>query len=413
MADAPANVITLGYLDFPLESFAGEDVYGRIGSDGQGNYYRWEPGDDWIDPYWKLINDDDDIERIRSGSLQSSPQSNAPSVPVADSADPADNKSNTSLLTPAVAPAGSGSLRYPNNVSTKGDSHYVLFNFKKYKAPFSKDAISDTGGPSATALTAYNANTNNLEASDLPQVLLYMPEGVAASYKANWDGKAFGNVAAGVLRAGGAAMTNNYIEALKQIKDTGAAALDRAPEMLASKAISGLTKKLTGDSIGVQDIFSSVGGAILNPNVELIFGGHDLRTLQLTFKMVPYNKTEAIAVDKIVETFKKAMLPTLNQSGTGDFWGALSGGKGTKPANTYGTGFIGVPNLVQISFMKGGTENRNVARYKVCSITDFDVNYSPDGVYAIGPDGYPVATEIRVNFMETKLVYKEDVAAGF
>ena len=160
-------------------------------------------------------------------------------------------------------------------------------------------------------------------------------------------------------------------------------------------------------------MFSSIGGAILNPNVELIFGGHDLRTLQLTFKMVPYNKTEAEAVHKIVETFKKAMLPTLNHSDGGDFWGALGGSGDSRPNNVYGTGFIGVPNLVQITFMKGGAENKRVAKYKVCSITDFDVNYSPDGVYAIGPDGYPVATEIRVNLMETKLVYKEDVTYGY
>ena len=208
-------------------------------------------------------------------------------------------------------------------------------------------------------------------------------------------------------------MVNNYLDVIINLQESASSALNRAPEMVASKAITSLTKKLTGVSIGIQDVFSSIGGAILNPNVELIFGGHDLRTLQLTFKMVPYNKTEAIAVDNIVKTFKKAMLPTLNQGDTGDFWGALGGSGSNRPKNIYGTGFIGVPNLVQITFMKGGTENTGVAKYKVCSITDFDVNYSPDGVYAIGPDGYPVATEIRVNLMETKLVYKEDVEYGY
>ena len=412
MADAPANVTKIGYLDFPLRSFGGEPAYAQIGSDGQGNYYEYDPGDgEIIDPYWKLITDDDDLERIRGGSLQSSPQSNAPSVPAPESS--AETQSfNTSLLTPAVAPAGAGSLRYPDNVSTKGDSHYVLFNFKKYKPPFSA-AANQAAKAGGGAYTAYNANTNNLESSDLPQVLLYMPEGVAASYKANWDGKAFGNVAAGLLRTAGSTMAGDYAKAIKSLQDTASKALDRAPEMLASKAITSLTKKLTGDSIGIQDVFSSIGGSILNPNVELIFGGHDLRTLQLTFKMVPYNKTEATAVHNIVETFKKAMLPTLNPGDSGDFWGALGGSSSNKPANVYGTGFIGVPNLVQITFMKGGTENTGVAKYKVCSITDFDVNYSPDGVYAIGPDGYPVATEIRVNLMETKLVYKEDVAYGY
>jgi hypothetical protein len=412
MADAPANVTKIGYLDFPLRSWAGETNYAKIGSDGQGNYYEWSLIDSDLGTFdWTLITDDDDIERIRGGSLQASPESTAPSVPAPDSSTP--NSFNTALLTPAVAPAGTGSLRYPDNVSTKGDSHYVLFNFKKYKPPFSAAANQAAANQSNNAYNAYNANTNNLEASDLAQVLLYMPEGVAASYKANWDGKAFGNVAAGILRTAGSAMDGDYANAIRSLQRTAGKSLDRMPEYLASKAITSLTKKLTGDSIGIQDVFSSIGGAILNPNVELIFGGHDLRTLQLTFKMVPYNKTEAIAVDNIVTTFKKAMLPTLNAGDSGDFWGALGGSSSTKPANTYGTGYIGVPNLVQVTFMKGGRENDRVAKYKVCSITDFDVNYSPDGVYAIGPDGYPVATEIRVNLMETKLVYKEDVAYGY
>lgn len=131
--------------------------------------------------------------------------------------------------------------------------------------------------------------------------------------------------------------------------------------------------------------------------------------------MVPYNKPEAEIVDNIVKTFKKAMLPRLNHQGSGTFWGSLAGRASTAYAsqNEYGSGFIGVPDLVQISFMRGSAENDRVTRYKVCSITDFDVNYSPDGVYAVGPDGYPVATEIRVNFMESKLVYNEDIDRGF
>ena len=246
MADAPANVTKIGYLDFPLRSWAGETNYAQIGSDGQGNYYEWSLIDSDLGTYdWTLITDDDDIERIRGGSLQSSPESTAPSVPAPDSSTP--NSFNTSLLTPAVAPAGAGSLRYPDNVSTKGDSHYVLFNFKKYKAPFSKAANqaagqSNTANAQGNALQAYNANTNNLEASGLPQVLLYMPEGVAASYKANWDGKAFGNVAAGILRTAGSAVGNDYVQAIKKLQQTASSALDRAPEMLASKAITSLPK---------------------------------------------------------------------------------------------------------------------------------------------------------------------------
>ena len=63
--------------------------------------------------------------------------------------------------------------------------------------------------------------------------------------------------------------------------------------------------------------------------------------------------------------------------------------------------------------MQGSGESTILPKYKLCSITDFDVNYSPDGVYAVGPDGYPIATQITVNLMETKLVYAEDIDSGY
>ena len=390
------------------------------------SYYRGTDGS-WYILYHTTNGKQWKENAVEPGGVQftqlASPPADAPASPAASNTSA--STSSLQLRTPAVLPVGpsSGStlsaaagtsLRYPTDISTIDKSHYIIFSFKKYTPPFSEKAQNGLG---SNAVTAYNAQTNNLEAADLPQILLYMPEGVAASYKANWDGKAFGNVAAGVLRGAGAFANSNYKQALEALTKSAETAVKNAPAQLGAKGISALTKALTKDSIGVQDIFSSIGGAILNPNVELIFGGHDLRTLQLTFKMVPYNKTEAQVVDRIVRTFKEAMLPRLNHNNSGQFWGALAGGatikNGKNSSNEYGSGFIGVPDLVQINFMQGSKENTNVTKYKVCSITDFDVNYSPDGVYAVGPDGFPVATEIRINLMETKLVYAEDAKVGF
>ena len=108
--------------------------------------------------------------------------------------------------------------------------------------------------------------------------------------------------------------------------------------------------------------------------------------------------------DEIVKTFKKVMLPKFN-GGTNmsSFWKDSGGGNG----------FIGNPNLCKITFFKGANPNEAITQFKTCAITDFDVNYTPDGVAAFGPDGYPVATQISLSFMETKLVYAEDVNNGY
>ena len=51
-------------------------------------------------------------------------------------------------------------------------------------------------------------------------------------------------------------------------------------------------------------------------------------------------------------------------------------------------------------------------RYKTCAITKVSVNYAPDGVYATFEDGSPVATELQVSFLETKLVFAEEITVN-
>ena len=319
-----------------------------------------------------------------------------------------------------------GSLRYPSDIAVTDKSHYVLFDFKKYNPPFSRtgqySTTTDTNGTTTVnedTLTSYNQSAEMMTPSGAPQIMLYMPEGIAASYKTNWDGKAFGNAVAGILKGAGSAADGQYMDSIRSTAKIISNQWEKLPATLGAAAIQKAAKSVTGDSIGMQDVFSAIGGGILNPNVELIFGGHDLRTLTLTFLMVPYNKKEAEIIERIVRTFKKSMLPSMNGQGQ-DFWSTQNekaqdrivwGGK--RKTLSEMTTFISNPDLVKVTFMKGGGVNDRVSQFKTMSITDFDVNYTPDGTYAVGPDGYPVATQIQVNLMESKLVYAEDIDQGY
>ena len=80
-------------------------------------------------------------------------------------------------------------------------------------------------------------------------------------------------------------------------------------------------------------------------------------------------------------------------------------------ANNDGTfaGFIGVPDLCRVAFMHGGNEHEALPRFKMCAITQVDVNYTPDGTYATYYDGQPVAVQLTISFQETKLVFSEEI----
>lgn len=316
---------------------------------------------------------------------------------------------NTEAQDPYNANNTGGSLRYPYDIGV-GNSDYMIFEFIEYVPPFNKDVDK----LNRTTYDAYNASINKLKkANGWPQIILYMPEGVSVSYKATWDGKKFGNIAAGVLSAAGAAAGGDFG---KMIQDLGATAADttqRAPAQIGAATVSAIIQGITGDSVSSNDIFSSVGGQILNPNAELIFGGHDLRSFTFTYKLVPYNATEAdIIFNKdygIIKTFKKSMLPSFSKETTQ----GINLYKSTSKGQSSLAGFIKNPYLIQPYFMSSNGTHPYLPRLKPCSITDFDVNYTADGVYASHEGGYPSAVEITVSLTETKLVYAEDIDQGF
>ena len=165
-----------------------------------------------------------------------------------------------------------------------------------------------------------------------------------------------------------------------------------------AQALSKIVKKVGGDTISNDDIFGGISGAILNPNVELMYGGGDLRNFSLNFRLVPRDKSENNTINEICNQFKRAMLPKLDP---GDVMGGTS--KGTF------AGFIGVPDLCRVAFMHGGDEHDALPRFKMCAITQVDVNYTPDGAYATYYDGQPVAVQLTVSFQETKLVFSEEI----
>lgn len=292
--------------------------------------------------------------------------------------------------------AGNFSLRYPIDI-TEQESDYIYFEFFEYEPPFKK-------GTKTQGLDGYNSSAAGGKPIDtLAKILLYMPEGVTTSYQADWNGKKFSNIAAGLLTQTGAITEGNVKKFMAETGNNIGSAFGRFADAATFSAVNKLISSVTGDSLTRNDVFSSTGGAILNPNAELIFGGHSLRTFRVKFLMVPHNKNEAIQVDQISRVFKKAMLPKYGTNKTGFFE------SGTSDNSAGNHGWIGLPNLCRFTFMRGSSPHPYLTQYKMCAITDYDVSYTPDGVYASTYEGYPVATQIEIGFIETKLVYDEDI----
>lgn len=309
------------------------------------------------------------------------------------------------LPTPKSNAGSSNVLRYPGGGSGGGissNSDYVLFEFFKYSPPFKGQvgARPDQQPGQMTNAAATKGNFFNYNGQyesaggDYKSIIMYMPEDISTGFRSNWGGKAFSNIAADALRSAGA-------EGLSKLNNfaTGTAnAFERLPAIVGSMAIRKGIQKITGDSLSNDDIFGSISGAILNPNVELLFQSTDMRNFQLNFKLVPRNSGEVSDINDIVKIFKMCTLPQRNP---GKVFGASNQG--------LTAGFIGVPNLCRVSFMQGSGVHPVLPIYKMCAVTQVDVNYTPDGVYATYDGGQPVAIELGLNFQETKLVFADEV----
>jgi len=305
------------------------------------------------------------------------------------------------LQYPALSSATSA-LRYPEKVAATKESDYVLFEFYDYKPPFkginkgaTKDANKslDVYNQSSTDASFYKETTKGLKT-----VALYMPEDISTGYKANWSGKAFSNIGRDIMATAGSTDPGQLINnGLNLLGD----AASQLVQNTGQKTISGVISKATGEQVSNNDVFGGARGVILNPNVELLFGGIDLRNFQLRYKLVPRNKTEAGSIKEIINQFRKAMLPSFGNGS--DI--ALLGLGNKNDANN----FIKVPSVCKVNFMRGGSPNTDVPQYKMCTITSVDINYTPDGTYATYGDGSMVAIELSLSFQETKLIFSSEV----
>ena len=88
------------------------------------------------------------------------------------------------------------------------------------------------------------------------------------------------------------------------------------------------------------------------------------------------------------------------------------GGKKGSENRAIEASFIKVPKVCKVTYMRGSSQHPDLPTYKMCAITDVNINYTPDGNYSAFVDGHPVATELKLSFMETKLIFSEDIGSG-
>ena len=134
-----------------------------------------------------------------------------------------------------------------------------------------------------------------------------------------------------------------------------------------------------------EALVSRATGQILNPNLELLFSGVNLRAFSFMFDFAPRSYDEGQMVKQIIRAFKKTMVPA---SATGIF---------VKP-----------PSVYQLMYMQGASQHPFLNSFKPCALVNMDINYTGSGTYATYRDGTPVHMQMQLTFKELNPVYGEN-----
>jgi hypothetical protein len=218
-------------------------------------------------------------------------------------------------------------------------------------------------------------------------VVLPIPNGISDSNTVNWN--------SGDMNAFDAFAANLALTGIKDGFGAGAQLIQKTGDGLSNNAGEvggGLASAFAGLAIGQggAQILQRTEGAILNPNMELLFNGPSLRPFTFSFKLASRSEKESETIRSIIRFFKQGSAAQKSQSNL----------------------FLRAPHTFQIEYLHQGKPHNFLNQFKECALQSFGVSYTPEGQYATFQDGAMVSYQITMQFQELEPIFNEDYEGG-
>ena len=159
---------------------------------------------------------------------------------------------------------------------------------------------------------------------------------------------------------------------------------------------------LVGQAAGTTELKAArdkLSNQAENKFLETFFKGIDMRKFQFTWQFRPKSPDEVFEVQKIIKTFKFHSLPEM-------------------PASQRHGRYFTVPATWDIFYMYRGDENQWINKIATCVCGGVNINYSPTTWQTFRPiegeqGAPPIEIDMALDFMETRIITKQDVIDGF
>ena len=388
------NDIKLGSVTPPSKTFVPHEglQLGGLFPDGFGDVFNKEQQKKFLDPDFQAQlkkkagevvtreeveekgNDPDTAETVKDELLDSGQARETTEDTLAAEQRAEEALANTNIQAVEGTRKSFGNLRYPKDMN--GSQDYIQFSMLEYKP---KDLLSDGLGVGDRARVGFNQDgggRNIIGTCALP-----IQSGIKDQNLADWGENRMNALEmAGAKIALGALGDEQQGDALGKVAD--------AVSKNTGVAKEAARQYFTGKMVGVRGILARTKGATLNPNLELLFNGPQLRPFSFQFRLSARNKTEAEEIIKIIRFFKQGM----------------------SPIRTKGNLFLLAPHTFQVHYVHAPSDGEHpyIGKMKECALKTFSTDYTPENNYTTLKDGFMTSYTMTMEFQELEPVFNDD-----
>ena len=287
---------------------------------------------------------------------------------------------------PGTREDGFGIHVFPTTLRTGNDGQdFLKIDMMAFKPTKLKGSMSLGEGQGSASL---GISDRDPDRKTIGTVILPVPGGIQDSQQVSWTQDTINPMQL--------ALANIALDTIgKSVKEGAQTASDLVKSALKSDDTkSALGTYIAGQASEAQNLLTRTTGAIMNPNMELLFNAPSMRNFSFAFTLAPRSREEAKTVIKIIRFFKQGMAPIRSKSRL----------------------FLKSPHTFRLAYKRNGSESSGFGvndhpylnKFKECAMGSFNVNYTPNGPYSTYDDGVMTAYQINMNFQEMNPIYNDD-----
>ena len=264
-------------------------------------------------------------------------------------------------------------LVYPTALR-QADQDFLKIDCLKYR-PKSRDVSSSNLSGFADRA---EATDKDIEGT----AMLPIPGGITSTDTVAWGSEKMDPAAAAMANIALTAINDSMGAGFDELSTSVQGAVAN-PEM--KKALS---TAIAGAASGTgAQLLQRTEGAIINPNMELLFKDPGMRQFSFTWKLAPRSASEARTVIRLIRFFKQGMAVKKSDS------------------NLY----LKAPNTWRLAYKRPNSQDHPfLNKFKECAMTSFTANFTPDGNYATFDDGVMTSYDITMSFSELEPIFAPD-----